>query len=199
MKNKIRYGSKSFWDNFYSEESIEENIGASWKARQLYRYEQYLNILDGFEKRFENICDIGCSYGDFTKTINNFLKPKNILGLDQSHLAIERACEKNKASNLKFDFSSLPSLDKIKDKKFNFFLLLEVFYYLKKEDRILSLYNIHKGLSDGGFILVSVVLGKKPYFNKIDILRYINIFFEIKKINFVYNRFYNKFEKNLNT
>ena len=87
----MKYGTKEFWENIYSGEKSREEIGYSWKARQLYRYETYLSFLLKSSVKFSNICDIGCSYGDFTFMLKETFLPDKIKGIDHSKLVIEEA------------------------------------------------------------------------------------------------------------
>ena len=139
-------------------------------------------IFKKYIKKSDNVLELGCGEGNFSKYINKI--GCNSIGIDISGIAIERA-KKLKLSNYKFERKELLDL------KFNcdIILAIEVIYYLNDEERT----EFFKKLQNKNIklILSTPIIGKnqyRKYFTDNEIKKIISNFkfklIEEKKLNF---------------
>jgi len=189
MRNK--FGTKEYFDELYA--SSDEPWHFSFRASQQYRYNAYLQILKQFSDNYGITLDIGCSQGQFTMALQNIAS--SVIAIDISKIAIQRAKKHIVATkNIRFEVGSLPLL-KYNNEQFDLVLVLEVLYYLEKEDRIEALKEIKRVLNKDGFLLISVNINNSPYFQIDEFYNLINQFFKIKKVGYSYSKIYSFFER----
>jgi len=117
---------------FESVQSIQAKVATQW-----------------LEGSCDDILEIGCSTGYFTKVLKN--KGKNVCGVDINADHIELA--QRKYPRIRFqtcDASGLP----FSDESFDVVLMLEVLEHVQDEVRIIS--EIYRVLKDGGTLIMSV-------------------------------------------
>lgn len=192
---KLKFGTKDYFDKLYN--NSEEPWGFSFRVAQQYRYNAYLQTLKQFSDndKYSSVLDIGCSQGQFTAMLQGIAS--NISAIDISEMAIQRAKEKyDDCKKIRFEVGSLPSL-KYGNEQFDLVLALEVLYYLEKEERIKALKEIKRVMKKDGFLLISVNIGKVPYFKIDEFYNLINDFFQIRTVEYCYTRIYSFFERKL--
>jgi len=194
---KAKWGKKEYFEELFFNSSIDDPWRHNWRISQQDRYCQYLKLLNRFKKKNLRILDIGCALGDFTVQLKELLQLREIYAIDISEEAIRRADLKYRNSGIKFRVGALPNLEEFKNDSFNIVLVLEVLYYLEKEDRIKALKEIKRILKEDGFLLISVNINKPPYFKIDEFYNLIDDFFLIKKVEYRYAKIYSFFERKL--
>ncbi len=110
------------------------------------------NYLELVEDK-SSVLDIGCGNGRILSVLKN--KEIDYLGCDQSSNLIEIA--KQNWPQYSFFESSLPRLNNLEDKKYNYIFLIAVLHHLPgHENRLLALRNIKKYLKSDGELILSV-------------------------------------------
>ncbi|MGP1507040.1 MAG: class I SAM-dependent methyltransferase [Campylobacter sp.] len=120
--------------------------GFSFRRSQIFR--KYVEILKRYNIK-GNLLEIGCGIGFFTNILNNSLKDINLVAVDISDIAINKA--RIKYPNISFNVDSLPNLN-FKYNTFDCVMAIEMLYYLddtKKLKSIDKIYNI-LGKNRGG-------------------------------------------------
>jgi len=161
------------------------------RISQKYRFATYLSIINELNCR-RDLLEIGCGNGHFIQLIKqnfNF----NLYGLDISSIAIKNASQF--IGDVNFSVGELPKVDYF-NKKFFLICILEVLYYIKKQDQINSLYNSIDCLENDGYILLSVVINHTNYINEVDFLNSLKCLkLQIHKSCYLHHKFYNLLEK----
>lgn len=188
-----KYGTKEYFDELYT--TSKEPWGFSYRASQQYRYDLCLQILKQFSNKYDSVLDIGCSQGQFSVLLKEVAY--RITAIDIAEVAIQRA-QKNYGNidQLNFEIGGLPSL-KYTDASFDLVLALEVLSYLEKEEQINALKEIKRLIRDDGFFLISVALGKEPYFSQNEIECLINKEFSILQKKLLYNKLHLSIESKI--
>ena len=193
-----RYGTYEWFENKFKLSSGDP-WGHNWRGVEQYRHERVIkfivkyilkenNTYDGL-----NILDIGCATGDFTKRLYEL--NKNVIGIDISKIAIERA--KTKYNYIDFRNCSLPELH-IQGRSFDLITCLEVIYYLDEHLKKNFLIEIKKLLNRGGKALVTSKIGEKPYFEPEELISLLSDnSFKVKAIAYYGNSFFSGVEKKL--
>ncbi|WP_169764358.1 class I SAM-dependent methyltransferase [Campylobacter mucosalis] len=165
--------------------------GFSFRRSQLFRFKKYIEILKRYNIK-GNILEIGCSTGFFTNILNSSLKEINLTAVDISEVAIDKA--KAKYPSIKFSIDSLPNLN-FKKNTLDCVMVIEMLYYLDDTDKIKSIDKIYNILNknSGGYILVSVNIGEKPYFKLDEIRKLVSSKFNIICEDGLYIKSYYKY------
>lgn len=165
--------------------------GFSFRRSQIFRFKKYIEILKRYNIK-GNLLEIGCGIGFFTNMLNNSLKDINLVAVDISDIAINKA--RIKYPNIIFNVDSLPNLN-FKYNTFDCVMAIEMLYYLddtKKLKSIDKIYNI-LGKNRGGYILISVNIGEKPYFKLHEIRNLVSSKFNIIYEDGLYIKTYYKY------
>src|SRR5215203_1160992 len=103
------------------------------------------------------ILDVGCGNGIISRGIGS--KGFNVLGIDVSDKAIEKARELNKLPNVKFEIISAEQL--VNDgKKYQGVICSEVLEHLNQPEKLLN--TLYRSLADNGILIVTVPNGRGP-------------------------------------
>ena len=103
------------------------------------------------------ILDVGCGNGIISRGIGS--KGFNVLGIDVSAKAIEKARELNRLPNVKFEVISAEQL--VNDgKKYQGVICSEVLEHLNHPEKLL--YTLYQSLADDGILIVTVPNGNGP-------------------------------------
>jgi len=103
------------------------------------------------------ILDVGCGNGIISRGIGS--KGFNVLGIDVSAKAIEKARELNRLPNVKFEVISAEQL--VNDgKKYQGVICSEVLEHLNHPEKLL--YTLYQSLADDGILIVTVPNGDGP-------------------------------------
>lgn len=176
----------SVFDNIH--DNNLDGWGFSFRRSQLFRFNKYFNLLKKYKINGEAL-EIGCSTGFF---VNNYLKPifkKNLIGVDISKFAIEKA--RKNYSDISFEVDSLPKT-KFIDGQFNLVTAIELLYYLSEKERYESLDEIYRILKPEGYCIISVNIGSSPYYNIDEIRNQIKNKFVILEEDGLYIKTYYK-------
>jgi 2-polyprenyl-3-methyl-5-hydroxy-6-metoxy-1,4-benzoquinol methylase len=104
-----------------------------------------------------SILDVGCGNGIISRSIGN--KGFNVLGIDVSEKAIEKARELNKLPNVRFEVISAEQL--VSDgRKYQGIICSEVLEHLNHPEKLL--HTLYKSLADDGILIVTVPNGCGP-------------------------------------
>jgi SAM-dependent methyltransferase len=176
----------SVFDNIHDNDL--DGWGFSFRRSQLFRFSKYFNLLKKYKINGEAL-EIGCSTGFFT---NKYLKPifkENLIGIDISTLAIEKA--RKNYSDISFEVDSLPKT-KFNDGQFNLVTAIELLYYLSEKERYESLDEICRILKPEGYCIISVNIGASPYYNIDEIREQLKTKFVILEEDGLYIKTYYK-------
>lgn len=128
------------WDKRFEKEDLWQFKTNPWQKE---RFEQTVAMLPDYDKAL----DIGCMEGEFTKYLKG-----NVLGVDVSQVAVDRA--KKKFPALKF--KKLDIEEEKLEQKFDLITVMETLYYLADQvavkDRIVSM------MTEGGYLVLEHVL-----------------------------------------
>ena len=103
------------------------------------------------------ILDVGCGNGIISRGIGS--KGFNVLGIDVSAKAVEKARELNRLPNVKFEVISAEQL--VSDgKKYQGVICSEVLEHLNHPEKLL--YTLYQSLADDGILIVTVPNGDGP-------------------------------------
>jgi len=103
------------------------------------------------------ILDVGCGNGIISRGIGS--KGFNVLGIDVSAKAVEKARELNRLPNVKFEVISAEQL--VSDgKKYQGVICSEVLEHLNHPEKLL--YTLYQSLADDGILIVTVPNGNGP-------------------------------------
>lgn len=103
------------------------------------------------------ILDVGCGNGIISRGIGS--KGFNVLGIDVSAKAIEKARELNRLPNVRFEVISAEQL--VSDgKKYQGVICSEVLEHLNHPEKLL--YTLYQSLADNGILIVTVPNGSGP-------------------------------------
>lgn len=99
----------------------------------------------------ERYLDLGCGDGELTLQIAHLVKAKEVVGVDISEEALEKARDRSiKTYKIDLEKDPLPFMDNY----FDLITAVEVLEYLRTVDNVLS--ESFRVLKPGGFLLVSV-------------------------------------------
>ena len=174
---QYNYGSKE-WAETLFKNSGSDPWGHDWRASQKARYSAAMVMIKRNipSEQIEDILDVGCALGDFTKMLKEYFSSSNILGVDISEHAILKS--KRLFGNIKFEVSSLPELN-VSGDDFDLVSALEVIYYVGKDNIDKSLKRIYSVVKKGGYILISTYLNKPPFNDSKYFKEVISKYFEI--------------------
>ncbi|MEP7250993.1 MAG: methyltransferase domain-containing protein [Ginsengibacter sp.] len=129
-------------------------------------YENYTDIkrlkfiidsLDNVVPSGGNVLDVGCGNGLISLSLGK--AGYNVLGIDISSKAIEKAKERNNLSNVKFSVAGADELSET-GKKYDAVICSEVLEHLNEPSTLLK--YIYKTMKDDGILIVTVPNGKGP-------------------------------------
>ena len=163
--------------------------GFSFRRSQIARFKKYERLLEKAPVSGE-VLEIGCSTGFFTA---KYLAPrfgKRLLACDVSLVALEKA--RKAFPGLRFDLGGLPKTS-YRDRQFGLVTAIEMLYYLPPEEQRQSLDEIYRILHDGGYCLISVNIGERPYFSVAEIEKLVAGRFEILDTDSMYIGTYYRF------
>ena len=169
--------------------SINNGWGFSFRKSQLFRFDKYISMIKAQGGVSGDMLEIGCSTGFFTYNYLGKISNLNIKAIDISQVAITKA--KQRYRNIDFSVASLPRTD-FSDGSFDLVTAIEILYYLSQTDQVKSMQEMARILKDGGFILVSVNIGEKPYFSLSEIKELVEAKFEIISEDALYIKSYYK-------
>lgn len=103
-------------------------------------------------KRYENILEIGCSIGVFTKVLAR--KGEKVLGIDYSPTALNYARERcRNLPQVRLQQARVP--DQFPDGRFDLITFSETAYYLSKDDFLATARRIMESLVPGGYLVMA--------------------------------------------
>ena len=170
-------------------DSALDGWGFSFRRSQLYRFKKYLDMLIKNNIKGK-ILEIACSTGFFTNLMSNSIKNIEIKAVDISQIAIDKA--KKEYPNIDFSVQKLPDVN-FEGESFDCVTAIEVLSYLDNEGRMQSMANIRNILKDDGYAIISVNIGKKPYFKLDEIRNLVSDKFEIIYEDGLYIKTYYKY------
>ena len=103
------------------------------------------------------VLDVGCGNGIITRSLGR--KGFNVLGIDVSQKAIEKARSLNDLDNVTFEVMSAEQLS-ASEQKYHAVVCSEVLEHLNEPEKLLQV--LHKSLKDSGILIVTVPNGKGP-------------------------------------
>jgi len=103
------------------------------------------------------VLDVGCGNGIISRSLGEY--DFNVLGIDISEKAIEKAKQLNKLPNVKFDVLSAEQLV-AEGKKYNAVICSEVLEHLHKPGELLKV--LYQSLTEDGVLIITVPNGKGP-------------------------------------
>jgi 2-polyprenyl-3-methyl-5-hydroxy-6-metoxy-1,4-benzoquinol methylase len=189
------YGTVEWFEKYFKL-SDDDPWGHNWRRIEQYRYDQVLKLikkhtLNGTNSDNDhNILDIGCTTGDFTRRLYEL--NKNVIGIDISQTAIERA--KSKFNYIDFRIDSLPK-SSFQENTFDFITCLEVLYYMNRQTQKEFLSEMNNLLKKNGKALITSKIGGKPYFTSDELINLLSEHFEIKAVKYYGGKFYSRGEK----
>lgn len=189
----LQYGTKEWNDNLFNSAKTDP-WGQDWRASQQIRYIKALELVKRYVKQDEvkSLLDIGCCLGDFTTKLAGYFSNAAITGVDISTVAVEKCKIKFPAAG--FINSSLPKLENLEEKKFDFISAMEVIYYTGSGVNE-SLDNIYEKLNDGGYLLISSYMKKEPFFTPQNFEEFVSKKFDIVNIVLRHHLDYYKVEQ----
>jgi SAM-dependent methyltransferase len=152
----------SFFDDVYRR--YPEGWGCSERNSQLFRYRIYLNMISRIGPLPETALDLGCGEGYLASLLVR-LGIRNVVGVDVSKIAIERA--RRKYPDIEFhegSITDIPWRALGASRTPNLVVAGEVFYYLTEEEQRAAVASIYEAIEPGSHLLISVNFGPKPYF-----------------------------------
>jgi SAM-dependent methyltransferase len=144
---------------YKNEEDPWNQSGTSGKIKHYYKHSrerlvQQLNLIDP-----ESLIEIGCGLGYTTEIIQNCLPNCNILGMDISNTAINKA--QKMFYNLQFAKGDIRNLNSNLDKNFDIVILNQLLWYIL-ESLDSAINNSLSLLNHGGKIIISQAFLKTP-------------------------------------
>lgn len=163
--------------------------GFSFRRSQIYRFQKYIDI---FKKNNikGKILEIGCGTGYFTNLMSKAIKNIDIIPIDISRVAIDKA--RKRYPNINFNVGGLPNIG-FENKEFECVTAIEVLYYLDAREQMESISQIYRITKDNGYIIVSVNIGENPYFKLDEIRNLVSDKFEIIYEDGLYIKTYYKY------
>jgi SAM-dependent methyltransferase len=155
---------QSFFDDLY--EKYPEGWGCSERRSQLFRYGLYLDMISRIQPPPRIVLDLGCGEGYLTSQLKE-RGECNVIGMDLSTVAIGRA--RQKYPGIDFYECSITGVrwDLLgPDRSPDLVVLGEVLYYLDEDERRACVAGIHEAIKDGAYVIVSVNIGREPYFTR---------------------------------
>jgi len=191
MSNGDKYGTKYWFDDLFTLLNCDP-WGFRWRAGQKFRYYLYKKLINSYigNKTINRALDIGCATGEFTGQLS-FLA-KNLMGIDISEVAIEKA--RMKFPNIDFELASLPETN-LQYNSFDFITCLEMLNYMDYKTQNSSICEIRNLLVNDGLVLFSSLIGSKPYFQPNEFINLISKYFKIQAVEYYYARFYYYMER----
>ncbi|MEP6583206.1 MAG: methyltransferase domain-containing protein [Ginsengibacter sp.] len=116
-----------------------------------------IDALDENIKPNSNVLDVGCGNGLISMSLGK--AGHNVFGIDISEKAIEKAKEKNKLPNVKFEVAGAEQMSET-ETKYDAVICSEVLEHLNEPSTLLN--YIHKSMKDDGILIVTVPNGKGP-------------------------------------
>lgn len=147
--------------------------GLEWRPSQKFRYLHTLQAIERFFKADSlRVSDIGCATGIFTHLVKDYFKniPSQIIGMDISAVAIERAAAK--FPGIEFVHSEdIESYARQFKAQNNVVICLETLYYIEPQHRAQIIEQLLDLLEDDGLLVISSLNARAPYLNKEEILQ----------------------------
>jgi len=137
-----------------------EGWGFSFRESQQFRFRNYEQIISALNVR-GRVLEVGCSTGYFTSRYLFPLFGDRLTATDLSNQAI--AVAKKKYPLINFQVDALPAL-KLQPPGWDLILLIELLYYLDKDEQKRSMDRVCDLLRPGGYCLISVNIGKPNHF-----------------------------------
>lgn len=116
-----------------------------------------IEALDGISAPNSNVLDVGCGNGLISMSLGK--AGHNVLGIDISEKAIEKANKKNDLPNVKFAVAGAEQLSET-EIKYDAVICSEVLEHLGEPSNLLK--YIYKSMKDEGILIVTVPNGKGP-------------------------------------
>jgi 2-polyprenyl-3-methyl-5-hydroxy-6-metoxy-1,4-benzoquinol methylase len=127
------------------------------RIADIKRLEIIIKTLTSYLPPDAPVLDVGCGNGIISRGVGS--KGFNVLGIDVSKKAIERARELNNLPNVKFEVISAEQL--VSDgKKYRGVICSEVLEHLNHPEKLLR--TLHESLADDGILIVTVPNGYGP-------------------------------------
>jgi SAM-dependent methyltransferase len=111
----------------------------------------YRAVFSILENNDLEICEIGCGLAVLTKMIKE--SGRNVIGIDSSPIAVDRAKTLN--PDLNIEIGDCRTWKPSSPKQFDVVLLMEVYHRLSNQDKKLTLLNCARLLKKGGKIIVN--------------------------------------------
>ncbi len=163
------YGTREWLESQYRRSSSDP-WGLNWRPTQMYRYGQMIAALTSVRESrnapLDCVVDVGCATGQFTELLRQSLPEsalRRVVGVDLSQTAIDRARKRH--PHIEFRVAGLDELSRHFPGSADLISCLEVLYYLPPEGRLSALEALHSALRPGGLLLVSSMIGTRPYMN----------------------------------
>lgn len=167
------YGTREWLESQYRRSSSDP-WGLNWRPTQMYRYGQMIGELTAVRESrnalLDCVVDVGCATGEFTELLRRSLPEsavRRVVGVDVSQTAIDRAMRRH--PEVEFRVAALDELSCHFLGSADLIACLEVLYYLPPQGRLSALEALHSALRPGGLLLVSSMIGKRPYMNQLEL------------------------------
>ena len=177
------YGTREWLESQY-QRSTSDPWGLNWRPTQMYRYGRMIAELtvvrESRNAPMDCVVDVGCATGEFTELLRRSLPEsagRRVVGVDVSQTAIERARKRH--PQVEFRVAALDELSRHFPGSADLISCLEVLYYLPLEGRLPALEALHSALRPGGLLLVSSMIGKRPYLNQRELAALVQQRFQI--------------------
>lgn len=158
-----KYGSENWFNQQYGKSSVDP-WGLDWRPSQALRYERSLAVLKTIEAPVENVLDVGCAAGDFTRLLVDFLgHTGQVIGVDFIAEAVDRA--RARYPTVSFQKASLLTLAEKHPGTFDLITCLEVLYYIEPSQHFKVLDSLKQLLKPKAYCLFSSFVGPSPYFS----------------------------------
>ena len=115
------------------------------------------NSLSGFDPKTSKVLDVGCGNGNISLHLGSL--GFDVLGIDVSTKAIDKANAKNNLNNVKFDVKDAEELLSAKE-KYDVIICSEVIEHLTDPQTFLK--NLYQILKDNGNLIITVPNGYGP-------------------------------------
>ncbi len=186
--NVYEYGSSEWFERMFID-SEDDRWGMSYRASQKLRHKTCLEMVSSIIKEKDGeaeILDIACCLGDFTYKLYEIDNRNTIHARDISSKAISYVSAKYPYFEVKAE--ALPSCDFASD-SMDLITCLDVLNYLNNDDREKALKNIQKVLKKGGHLLISGPVNyDEKYFTEYGFKELISKYFDIEKVEYLYNK-----------
>lgn len=154
-----------FYNNFHKRSIIQKKLINENNFTYRISIRIIREVLKNLDRKNEDIsiCDFGCGVG----TLDFYFASKGyrVMGLDISDKAINVARKSNEVMKLnsKVEFYNSKDINKrVKNKKFNVILCLEVIEHVQKDMELIK-YLINK-LTNGGYLIISTPTVNAPLY-----------------------------------